>query len=592
MALKFWTSFKEKIKTINFLNNYRRIYPYVRPYKYRAILALLITIPVGSMDAVIAWVLKPYMDTVMIEKNIQGTSLLFPCLIIGFSFVQSALNFAATYINAWVGGKITMDLKIKMFDKLMINEAKFFDTKNSGDILYRFNKDVEMACSGLLSNLKVFTTRIFSSITLIVVLFLNSWQLSIIALFVLFFALVPLARVRRRLKKAMAQSVASGAQLLTSYNEAFAGNRVVSSYNLYNYQRRRFRKTVGNVFNFHMQITKKTGILSPMMHFIVSIGIAGVIWLGSYLILNNHLTPGGFVSFITALLMLYQPVKSFGNNFTQVQLAFMAMDRVFKQLERTPKIISKPDAIKLEGIKEGISFKHVSFSYISGIPVLNNVSLTIPVGKTYAFVGNSGGGKTTLVNLVPRFYDVKRGRVCIDGIDVRDFELNSLRDKIAIVFQDNFLFAGTIRENILLGREDVSEDRLQEIVKSACLDEFISSLQDGLDTQIGERGMRLSGGQKQRIAIARAFVKDAPIVILDEATSALDNKAEAIVQQAIYNLMADRTVLIVAHRLSTIRNADQIVVIDHGELKEMGTHEELVNRENSVYASLYNAQLN
>ena len=340
-----------------------------------------------------------------------------------------------------------------------------------------------------------------------------------------------------------------------------------------------------------MKITKRTGILSPMMHFIVSIGIAGVIWLGSYLIVNNQLTPGGFVSFITALLMLYQPVKSIGTNFANLQLSFMAMDRAFSMLERVPAIRSKPDAKKLEQVSQNIVFDHVSFEYLKNTPVLKDISLTIPVGKTYAFVGNSGGGKTTLVNLLPRFYDVNAGKVLIDGNDVRDLELESLRDKIAIVFQDNFLFGGTIRDNILLGREDIPEERLKAVIREACLDEFVSSLKEGLNTQIGERGMRLSGGQKQRIAIARAFVKDAPIVILDEATSALDNKSEAIVQQAIYNLMADRTVLIIAHRLSTVRNADQIVVIDHGQIKEQGTHDELVNRENSVYASLYHSQL-
>ena len=298
-----------------------------------------------------------------------------------------------------------------------------------------------------------------------------------------------------------------------------------------------------------------------------------------------------FVSFITALIMLYNPIKSIGNNYNNVQMAFMAMERVFDKLERRPAVCDKKGAVALTGVKEGIEYRDVCFEYTRGHPVLKHINMKAGVGHTIAFVGNSGGGKTTLVNLLPRFYDVKSGRILIDGTDIRNFTLESLRDKIAIVFQDNFLFAGTIRENILLGKENASEEEVREAVKSACLEEFVGGLEKGLDTEIGERGVLLSGGQKQRIAIARAFLKNAPIVILDEATSALDNKSEAVVQQAIDNLMKDRTVFIIAHRLSTVRNADRIVVVNYGEIVESGTHEELLEKENGVYASLYKSQL-
>lgn len=581
---------REKINSLYMVKNYRKVLPYVKPYWVRALLAVLITIPIGSMDAVIAWSLKPYMDVVMVEKNTASTAYI-PILIIVFSCLQSLLNYTATYLNTWVGRKIANDVKIDLFDKLMAYDASFFDKSTSGDIQFRFNNDVDLACNGLLSNLKLFTTRVFSSVSLIGVLFYNSWELALVAVVVLFGALYPLTTVRRRIKSVMDKTIFSGAAVMTHFNETFNGNRIVTSYNLYDYQGQRFRETLRSVFKLGIKMIQRTGLMSPLMHFIVSLGIAVVIWLGSYLIVHHEITAGNFVSFITALIMLYNPIKSIGNNYNSVQMALMAMERVFDLLEKKPAICNKPDAVKLTAVNNGIEYRNVNFEYVRNKPVLKNINLNIKVGETVAFVGNSGGGKTTLVNLLPRFYDVKSGNVLIDGRDVRDIDLVSLRDKIAVVFQDNFLFAGTIRENILLGKEDATPEQIDKAVKSACLDEFIRSLERGLDTQIGERGVLLSGGQKQRIAIARAFIKDAPVVILDEATSALDNKSEAVVQQAIENLMKDRTVLIIAHRLSTVRNADKIVVVNYGEIAEIGSHEQLINKENSIYASLYKTQL-
>jgi len=582
----------KKLKQASLIQNYSKIYPYVKPYWIRALIAVLITIPIGSMDAVIAWSLKPYMDIVMLEQQTTASqTMLIPILIIVFSSLQSLFNYTATYLNTWVGQKIAQGVKIDLFDKLMHYNAAYFDKMNSGDVLFRFNNDVDLACSGLLSNLKLFTTRVFSSLSLIGVLFYNSWQLALVAVVVLLGALYPLTTVKRRIKSVMDKTIFSGARVMTHYNETFSGNRIVTSYNLYDYQNARFRETLHSVFKLGMKMIQRTGMMSPIMHFIVSLGIAAVIWLGSYLIVTKQITPGNFVSFITALIMLYNPIKSIGNNFNSVQMALMAMERVFGLLEEVPVISNKPNAKILEKINKSIDYKDVCFEYVNGKPILKNINLSIKCGETIAFVGNSGGGKTTLVNLLPRFYDIKSGSISIDGQDIRDLELNSLRDKIAIVFQDNFLFAGTIRNNILLGRTDVSEKQLNEAIKCACLEEFINSLEKGLDTEIGERGVLLSGGQKQRIAIARAFIKNAPIVILDEATSALDNKSEAVVQQAIDNLMKDRTVFIIAHRLSTVRNADKIVVVNYGEIVEIGTHEELLAKDNSIYGSLYKTQI-
>ena len=327
-----------------------------------------------------------------------------------------------------------------------------------------------------------------------------------------------------------------------------------------------------------------------MMHIVVSIGIAAVIGLGSYMIVKGQITSGNFVSFITALIMLYTPIKLLGNNAKNMQNALLALERVIKQLDANPKIKNKPDAVKLNGLNDCIEFRNVCFEYKKNKPVLKNIQFTVQKGETFALVGNSGGGKSTIVNLIPRFYDVKSGNILIDGVDIRNFTLESLRDNISVVFQDNFLFSGTIRDNIMLGNLNATKEELDAAIKESYLDGFIKTLDKGLDTNIGERGVLLSGGQKQRIGIARAFLKNAPILILDEATSALDNEAEKIVQQAIENLMKDRTVFVIAHRLTTVRNADRIAVIKDGKLVEIGNHDELINIEGGVYRHLYESQ--
>ena len=571
------------------MKNYAKVIPYFKKYWFRTALALGLAIPIGSLDAVIALSLKPYMDIVMVDKTVQSPWYI-PLLIVAFTSTQGLLNYLSTYMNAWVGGKVTNDFKKTLYNKLMHKDSSFFDMRTSGDIMRWFNNDVNTACGSLLNNLKTGISRIFSSLSLICVLLYNSWQLAIIAIVVLICAVVPLTKMRAMIKAITDKSESAGGKVITAYNEAFAGNKVVTAYNLYDYQNKIFDNVLDSVFGLGMKITQKTGWLSPMMHIVVSVGIAAVIGLGSYMIVKGTITSGNFVSFITALIMLYTPIKLLGNNAKNMQNALLALERVIKQLEAQPAIKTKADAKTLTGMNDSIEFKNVNFEYRKNKPVLKNVSFTVKKGETFALVGNSGGGKSTIVNLIPRFYDIKSGNVMIDGVDVRDITLESLRDNIAIVFQDNFLFSGTIRENIMLGNLNATEEELRKALKDSYLEDFVNSLEKGLETNIGERGVLLSGGQKQRIGIARAFLKNAPILILDEATSALDNEAEKIVQQAIENLMKDRTVFVIAHRLTTVQNADRIAVIKNGELVELGNHNELVHIENGVYKHLYESQ--
>ena len=575
----------EEIKKLPFIEHYKKMWPFVKPYMFRAILAILICIPIGALDSVVALSLKPYMDIVLVDKT-ESSPAYIPLLIVAFTSVQGFLNYAATYLNTWVGTKINQDLKRALYKKLLHLETSYYDQHNSGFVIQRFNTDCDIACSGLLENLKVFVSRFFSSISLICVLIYNSWQLAIIAVLILGCALMPLASVRRRIKRVVMGSVVEGAKVVSNYNETYSGNKTIASYNLQN----KIYNTLHNLFKLTIKMVQKTAWMTPALHIIVSIGIGAVIGYGSYLIVNGDITSGNFVSFITALILLYTPIKSIGKNYNAMQVSFLAIERVVEILETEPTIFDKPNAVTLKGVKKSINFNHVYFEYKEGVPVLKDINLEVKAGTTVALVGNSGGGKTTIVNLIPRFYDVKSGSITIDKTDIRDISLESLRDNIAVVFQDNFLFAGTIRDNILLGKEDATEEEIATAVKMACLDEFINELENGLDTKIGERGSLLSGGQRQRLAIARAFIKNAPVVILDEATSALDNKAEAVVQRAIDNLMQDRTVFVIAHRLSTVQNADKIVVINDGEIIETGTHEELLQEENGAYKALYNAQ--
>ena len=572
-----------------FVENYKKMWPFVKPYWFRALLGLALALPVGALDATVAMFMKYYTDDVLVAKDAAFAAFI-PLLIIVFVLVQSVLTYVVKYLNSWVGNKITLDVRKKLFRKLLSMHSGYFDTTDSGYIMMRYNGDADTACNGLINNLRMIVTRVFSTITLIFVLFYNSWQLTLIAVGAFSAAGALIFIVRRKLEELVRNTVVISSIAMRAYNEMFNGNRTVAAYNLQEDQEKRFNQLMDEVFNLNMGMVKHTGWLSPVMHFIVSLGLALVFWQSSSMIVNGTITSGNFTSFVAALLMLYTPVKTMGDNYVDIKKAFLAIDRIFEIFALKTEIFDKPGAVTLTGLHQDIRFSNVSFAYKPGVYVLKDINLTVPVGKTVALVGNSGGGKSTIVNLLPRFYSVSKGAITIDGTNIENFTLKSLRDHIAVVFQDNFLFTGTIRDNILIGRPGATEKDLQEAVKNAHLDDFIRTLKKGLDTELGERGLTLSGGQRQRVAIARAFIRQAPIVILDEATSALDNKSEAVVKKALDNLMKNRTVFVIAHRLSTVVNADKIVVLNEGHIVEEGTHEELLRIPNGAYASLYNAQ--
>jgi len=580
-----------------------RIFPYIKPVMGRAILGLLIAVPLGLLDGVTAIALKPYLDNVINGNSLATFEFLgrtfhsrhfwatiIPPAIITFAVFQGGLKYLNTYLTDWTGMKVANALKVDLFRKLTSLSPKFYDINSSGLVLTRFLGDPDAASRSIIDNVKTFISTAFGIVGLVAVLMYTAWKLAIIGVTVLGLAMLPVAFIRKIVKKVSNQGMVVGGGMVTNFNETFSGNKIIAAYNLQEQQNQAFQGQVNESFNLSMTLTKRVGWLSPIMYLVASFGIAIVMAYGNHLIISGELTSGSFAAFVTSLLLLYKPVKGLGQTLAGLQGTFVAMGRVFELFDLVPEIKTEPNAIELKSFDKQIEFKNIYFEYNEGVPVLKNFSLTVPKNQTIALVGNSGGGKSTVVNLIPRFYDVKSGSIEIDGVDLRSFTLTSLREQISFVFQDNFLFSGTIKENIMMSRKSASEEELDEVIRMAHLDEFIGSLEDGIDTFVGERGSTLSGGQRQRVAIARAMLKNAPIVVLDEATSALDNKSEAIVQQALDNLMQNKTVFVIAHRLSTIQNADRIAVINEGELAEIGTHEELINIENGKYKHLYEMQ--
>ena len=571
----------------------KRFYPFMKPFMGRVLINFAISFPVGMLDAVTAFAIQPYLDKVINAPASPERDLyafLIPFAIICFALLQGIIKYLNVYLTSWTMTKITNYLRTKVYEKLLTLNTRFYDINSSGMILNRFLSDPTQSASVILDQLKTILTTGVSSVALIFVLLYNSWKLALVGIVVMSAAILPAMFLRKRILKTSNDSIVVSGDMSTNYYETCGGNRTITAYSLAERQYVKFVTQIDELFNLQMSLTKRVALASPLMFFIASIGFAVVLWYGNHLILTGQMTIGKFASFLAALILLYKPMKNLGDTLTAIQQFFVSLSRVFELFDLESEIKESPDAVELTGINEDVKFENVNFEYIKGLPVIKNLSLDVKKGETLAIVGNSGGGKTTLVNLLPRFYDVIGGSVKIDGKDIREFTLKSLRKNMAIVFQDNFIFLGTIKENILMGNPDATDEEINEVVKYAHLDEFLDTLPDGINTLVGERGTSLSGGQRQRVAIARAMIKKSDIVILDEATSALDNESEAIVQSALDNLMKDKTVFVIAHRLSTIQNADRIAVINEGELVELGTHDELMQIENGEYRHLYEMQ--
>jgi subfamily B ATP-binding cassette protein MsbA len=498
------------------------------------------------------------------------------------------MSFGQSYLMEWIGQRIIADIRSQLNAHFQRLSLSFYNCTPTATLLSRMTNDVELMRNALSDAVASVMKDFTSLVVLLAVAFAMDWRLALIAFVAFPLTVLPILRLSRRLRKFTRRGQITLGNLATLLQETIQGNRVVKAFGMEDYEIRRFDAESDRLVGLYMRAARIKAFTTPMMEVLASFGIAGVVWFGGQSVMAGARTPGSFMAFLTALLLLYDPFKGLTKTNNVVQQGLAAAARIFEMLDVPSEVVERPGATVLQGFRDGIRFEDVSFRYGTE-PVLREIHLEIRRGEAVALVGRSGGGKSTLADLIPRFYDVTEGMISIDGHDVRQLTIESLRSQIAIVTQFTFLFNDTVRNNIAYGDVGTSMERIEAAARAANAHEFVTELPHGYDTVIGELGIKLSGGQRQRLAIARALLKNAPILILDEATSALDNESERLVQEAIERLMAGRTTLVIAHRLSTIRHADRIAVLERGRIIEEGAHTELLAH-GGEYRRLYDLQ--
>jgi subfamily B ATP-binding cassette protein MsbA len=569
------------------MNLYRRLLELVKPHWHRLAIAMVCMVGIAASTPALAYLIEPVLDDIFIGKKEELLHIL-PLVVFAVFVIKGLSEVGNTYFMSYVGQRIITQLRQELYDHLQVLSLSFFDKMPTGVLMSRITNDVNLIQGAVSSVVTGLLKDALSIVGLVGLIFYQDWKLALIAMAVLPFAFFPIVKFGRMLRGISTKSQESMGDISVILHETISGNRIVKAFGMEEYEKERFAKENFKYFKYLMKSVVVRSLSSPVMEFLGGLGIVFVIWYGGYSVIKGVSTPGNFTSFMTALLLLYEPVKRLSRMNNVLQEGMAAATRVYDILDTEPEIKDKQDAVHLPPLRHSIVLRDVQFQY-GNQPVLRDINLEVTAGEVIAIVGVSGVGKTTLVNLIPRFYEVTGGAILIDGVDIRDVTISSLRAQLGMVTQQTILFNDTVRNNIAYGDVSKTKEKIVAAAKAANAHNFVMKTAQGLDMVIGEQGVRLSGGERQRLCIARALLKNAPILILDEATSSLDSEAELEVQKALDNLMAGRTTLVIAHRLSTIKNADRIVVLANGHIVEEGKHEELL-RTSGEYCRLYELQ--